>query len=329
MKRFKSLLTKPLFLISFLLLCSCGAGVDYDHTSGTLNIVPGKILSFKELTPDKSANQLYSEALASEKNGKREKAQGIYKTITKDYSYTTRAPEAWYKIAQYNESKNKIQKAFNNYQQLIDNYIGSPLYQPSLERQISIAHNAALGVHKENKLFFKTNFAAETTDEMLVKVIKNAPHAKNAPQTSFIRGTLWDNKKNAERAIKHYRTVTRNYPESGYSADALYRIGEILYNQSLNGNTNLDNAKYAQQTFSELITLYPNHPKAAKGRALSGKIAGYSVQRSFEVAQFYEKKKEFTSASFYYKDVLNSAPKNSEIYQLAKARLNALTSPQN
>ncbi len=329
MKRFKSLLASTLLLGSSLLLYSCGAGIDHDNSNGTPNIDPGELLNFKDLAPDQKAEQLYSEALAYDQQGKKAKAQLIYKKLAKNYSHTTRAPEALYQIALHNESKNSIQKAFSNYQSLIDNYIGSPLYQPSLDRQIGIAHDAALGRFKEQKLFFRTNLAPSVTDGLIVKVLENAPHAKNAAQTAYIRGQLWDKSGKTETAIQHYRTVTRNYPESSYSADSLYRIGEILYNQSLAGNTNLDNAKYAKETFSELISLYPKHPKALKAKTLNSKVADYNIQRSLEVAQFYEKKEEFTSAAFYYKDVLNSTPKNSESYQIAKARLEALNSPQN
>lgn len=326
MKYISLLLKMACISVSSLFLFSCGAGLEYDHTTGTLTVIPAEVFSFKDLSPDKTANQLYSEAQAYETEGKTTQAFKTYKKIAKDYSYTTKAPESYYRMAQHYESKSNERKAFDHYQVLIENYMGSPLFKPSLDRQTEIAQQVAQGIAKHNKFFLKANYASDVAEEMIQKLIKNAPHVSSAPQSAYILAQMWDRRKEESEAIEAYRYVTRNYPESGYSGDSLYRIGEILYQQSLKGNTNLDNAKYALETFNELKTLYPNHPKTTKAKELSAKINGYSINRSMEVAKFYEKKKQYISAIFYYKDVLAISPKGSEFYAKAAERLKILES---
>lgn len=324
MKRVTKILKIISLAVVTITLASCGAGLDYNPETQTLTIVPGDLITFSDLEPDINADELYTKAQALEANGSSSKAFGIYKDITKDFPYTTKAPDAWFRMAQYQEANNKRKKAFDSYQMLIANYLGSPLYKPALERQEIIAHEAATGVSKNKMLFFNTRVPPSTSEEMINQVLANAPHAPNAPKTAFIGAQLWDNGKYPEKTLELYRSLTRTYPESGYSAEALFRIGQILHKQSLNGNTNLDNATVAVETFNELITLYPKHPKSAEAKQLISTISGYGVKRSLEVAQFYEKKKQFTSAIFYYKDVTATAPKNSEVYKIAQARLSAL-----
>ena len=160
---------------------------------------------------------------------------------------------------------------------------------------------------------------------MLTQFIANAPQGAHAAQSQYLRGRLWEQEKQASRAIPIYRLVSRDYPESPYAGEALFRIGSILHQQSLKGNTNVDNSRRALEVFNELTTLYPIHPKAKEAEAIKGTISGYDIRRSLEVAKFYEKKGQLDSAVFYYNDILARTPSNSALHHTAKAKVNALT----
>lgn len=309
------------------LFASCGTGFDYNPSTSTLKFIPGKIV-IGDLQKSASANELLAQADAYEAQGKPAKAFGIYKNIATKHPHSTQAPTAHFRIAQYYEADKKRQKAFDSYQHLISNYIGTPLYKPSLERQIAIAHKSAKGEHTNKLFFFNVKIPLETVDTMLTQVVSNAPYDKTAAESFYLRGVLRENEKQNTRAIALYRELTRTYPESAFSGEALFRIGNILHQQSLKGNTNLDNSRKAIETFDELITLYPSHPRSKDAKKLKTEFAGYDVQRSLEVAQFYEQKQEYTSAVFYYNEVLKATPSHSDVYKNAKAKITSLTTPQ-
>lgn len=316
------------------LLSSCGGvqdfrvpvikGFDYDPSTATLTIIRSKV-SIGELEPSITADELYQQALDYEKKGKTDKAYKKYKEIATGYTKTTKAPQALFRMAQYDEAAGKRARAFEFYQALITNYMGTPLYSKAVEAQKNIAHDAVSGAYKQKILVFSKKIPSTTVDKMLTQLIANAPQASSAPQSQYLRGQLWEREKQYLRAMDNYRIVSRDYPESSYAGEALFRIGSILKMQtSKQGNRNLDNSRNAIQAFDELITLYPKHPKASVARQMKAQISGYDITRSYEVAQFYEKKKQYTSARFYYNDILTRTSKESEIYKLAKARLDAL-----
>ncbi len=321
-------LTRFLKVSSLTVLCalavSCGAGVDYNHETATLTFIPGKI-AFNDLKPDIVANQLAIEANKYEAAGKGDRAFKKYKSIADQYPLTTQAPNARYRMAQYYEHRDKRTKAFDNYQTLITNYMGTPLYRSALDRQIAMAHEAASGSYKKNMLFFKSKVPSTEVDRMLKQIIENAPHAPSASKSQYLRAALWEKEKRDVRAMVEYREVTRTYPDSGYSGEALFRIASILYAQSQKGNTNLDNSKRAIETFDELTTLYPKHPRSAEAKQVRAKIEGYDIRRSLEIAKFYEEKDEHVSAIFYYRDIMSRTSSKSEVHQQAKTRLNAIT----
>ena len=328
METLKKFLTFICIGLPLIFFTSCGAGIDYDPETATLTFVPGEF-AFGDLKPDQTADALEAQAKALEAKGEGGKALKIYKTIAEDYAFTTQAPNARFRMAEYYEAAGKQKKAFDNYQTLITTYMGTPLYKPALDRQGRIARDAATGQYKRKVLLFRSRLPASTVDQMLKQHIDNAPYASDAAQSQYLRGLIWENEKILEKAMEQYREVTRAYPESQYSGEALFRTGSILYEQAQNGNTNLDNSKLALETFDELIVLYPNHPKVNEAKALRSQIQGYDVRRSLQVAEFYEKKKEFTSARFYYNDVMTSSKKGSNYYNTAKQRLEKLGKPSN
>ena len=52
-------------------------------------------------------------------------------------------------------------------------------------------------------------------------------------------------------------------------------------------------------------------------------LGGEDLQRSFDVARFYERKGDTASAKFYYEEVIRKA-KSGPLHDQAKARLAAL-----
>lgn len=322
--------------ITVLSLQSCGnhslsnfqlrpiKGFSYDPNTATLTITKGQF-KLGDLKPDTTANDLYASAQSLEKQGKHSKAYKELKQITKNYPNSTKAPNAFFRIAQYDEASGKWIRAFDYYQKLISTYTGTSLYAQALESQKNIAHASATGQYKEKMLVFKKRVSATSVDKMLTQLIANAPHASSAAHSQYLRGKIWEREKIYDRAMDIYRSIPRDYPNSGYAGEALFRVGSILRMQTTKkSNRNIDNSRNATEAFNELISLYPKHPKAKQAKQINAQIAGYDINRSYEIARFYEEKEQYKSARFYYNDIIKRTDKTSKIHQRAKAKLAAL-----
>ena len=191
-----------------------------------------------------------------------------------------------------------------------------------------MAHAAADGHIKNRFLGIKSRVDRDRASKMLAQVRDNAPRSKEAPKAQYAIAQLWEVEKKEDRAIEAYETLLDEYPESNLTAEAQYRIGIILLSQSNRGNQNQANLDKADDAFHDLLLRYPNSKRAPDARAQISKIAGLDLQRSFDVGEFYYKKKQYTSASFYFREVVKQAPdgplKNQANQRLAQ--INGMTS---
>lgn len=254
-----------------------------------------------------AANAMLSEAKTYQSNGKNGKALSSYKDVAKDYPNSAAAPEALYAQAHLLDQEGDLIKAFEAYQQLIANYQASNRYSSALKRQETVAHAAANGVIKNSFLGMKTRIAPSKVETMLGQVRDNAPQARSAPKAQFAIGKVWQNSGNAEKAIAAYRRISSDYPDSAQAPEALYQIGEVLILKTKKGNKNKANFDNATNIYNELIQRYPNHKRSADARKRIKSLRGQEIQRSFNVAEFYRKKGENTSAIFYYKEVIQKS----------------------
>ena len=83
---------------------------------------------------------------------------------------------------------------------------------------------------------------------------------------------------------------------------------------------NLDKAKHA---FEDLLQIYPGSSRADDARARIAEIGSADIKRSFDIAEFYYKKGETSSAAFYYEEVLRNA-QSGKLHDRARQRLDSI-----
>jgi len=274
------------------------------------------------------ANQLYASAVTDYKRGKQKSAMNKFKDVADRYPFSTRAPLARYNQALLLEMLGDSLKAFDTYQKFITTYFGTSLYGKAVARQEIVAHEAAKGKFTKRFIGLKATVPVNRMTKMFQQVIENAPQADSAPRAQYGIGVVNEKNGDLQSAILAYRLVSKNYPESLYTAEALFRIGVILYTQSTTGNKNNSNLAQASEKFEEIIERFPSHDKAAESKKYLTNIRGLGVLRNYEIARFYHTRGKLESAKFYYKETLTTAAPGSEIYNEASGYLNSLEGQQ-
>jgi outer membrane assembly lipoprotein YfiO len=271
------------------------------------------------------ATALYSSAQAADSAGNTKKALKLYTEVAKKYAYSDVAPQARFRQATLLEHQGESLYSFEAYQEFITRYQGSSLYTQALEHQATVAHAVADGDIKSSFLGIKSRISTKETIEMLQNVRDNAPHAASAPKAQFTIGQVYESRKNVPDAITAYRKVASDYPLTNYAPEAQFRIGSMLLDESADGNHNPANLDRARHAFEDLLQSYPNAKQATAARQKLRTIGSADIQRSFDIAEFYYKKKQFDSATFYYKEVLRTT-KSGPLRDQAVARLALISS---
>jgi len=267
-----------------------------------------------------ASSKLYQDAKQADNAGKRDSAIKLYGEAADRAPNTTESIQARYREAQLLEQKGDNVKAFEAYQKFIDHDQASNLYSKALASQANIAQAAANGSIQTSFLGLKSGLPLEKIVGMLETVRNNAPKSPTAARAQFTIGDLNHKRKKDKESIEAYRKVVRDFPDSSEAPEAEFRIGKVYMEEAQSGNQNQATLNLAHEAFQDYLNQYPNHSKAGEARRLMSELGGRTIQRSFDVAEFYLKTGEKESAKVYYREVMHRAS-SGPLYQKAKARL--------
>ena len=315
MKLFKHVVA--IFAASLSLL-SCGGDVESAR------------LASDSRASEKVAQTLYNSAVAAENAGKLGRAIKIYEKIVLRHPLCPAASESAFRWGKLLEKDDELLEAFEAYDAILVKYPASPHYAEAMQRQEIIATQAAEGQINNSFIGFKIRVSLKKSAEMLAKVRQNAPRAISAEKAQYTIGKIYQSRGNqtneAALAINAFRELTRDFPDSQYAPDAQYQIGEILLGQSKKGNQDSANLDRAKRAFEDALIRYPTSKQAKMAKAQIAKLASGNIQRSFEIAEFYRKKGQISSALVYYRDtVMRSNP--GPLRTSAQGWINKLSTP--
>jgi outer membrane protein assembly factor BamD (BamD/ComL family) len=266
---------------------------------------------------------LYQKAKQADDAGKRSRAIKLYDETATRFPFAKSSAQARFRQAQLLEQQGDVEEAFKAYDQFLSRFQGSGLYSTALDRQASMAQSAAEGDVKSSFLGMKTKLSVDKTTEMLGKVRDNAPKSKTAARAQFTIGELYQSKRKSKEAIAAYRQLVRDQPESAEAPEALFRVGLILMEQADLGNQNQANLDSAREAFNDYLIQYPGHSKNSEARKFLSNLGGRDLQRSYDIAAFYQKTGKLESAKIYYRDILKRSS-SGKIHDDARARLREL-----
>ena len=266
---------------------------------------------------------LYSKAKAADDANKSSSAIKHYGKMADKYPFAPSAAQARFRQAELLEQKGDIQKSFDAYQKFLKRYQSSDLYSKALERQARMAQSAADGDVKSSFIGLKSRLSIEKTVEMLAAVRDNAPRSETSAKAQFTIGELYQGKKESKDAIEAFRKLVSDQPESSYAPEALFRVGVVLMEEADRGNRNQATLELSREAFSDYLLQYPGHSKNAEARRMSGDIGGREINRSLEIAEFYDQSGQTESAKIYYREVLKRTGSGAA-HNKAKSRLKAL-----
>ena len=244
--------------------------------------------------------------------------------LVKTWPLSDHAPLAQYLLARAYEARHDDEKAFKEYQKLIEKYPKSDKINESLTRQYAIAGRFLKG--QWFKLWGYIPFfpSMDKTVGMYEKLIKNGPYSEVAPNAQMNIGTAREKQSDFPQAVKAYEGAADKYHDrKQVAADALYKAAEAYLKQAKTAEYDQNVAGQAISTYTDFMTLYPADPRVAESQKKIAALRTEQARGSLIVAQFYEKKKHWDGALVYYNEVLIRDP-NSKYAEDARKRIDEI-----
>ena len=245
--------------------------------------------------------------------------------VVKQWPLSDYAPKAQYLAGRCHEEKHYDEKAFKEYQTVLEKSPKIENYDEILKRQYAIA-TRFLGGKRFRILFgyiplFKS---MDKTADMYEKIIKNGPYSEIAPKSQMNVGAAREKLSDYPLAVKAYERAADRYNDrKDVAADALYKAGLAYHRQARTSDYDQSIAGQAMATLNDFITLYPDDARVPSAQRVITSMKTEQALGSFSVAKFYERNKRWDGALIYYNEVLLKDPE-SKLATEARQRIDVL-----
>jgi len=235
------------------------------------------------------------------------------------------APQAQYLMGRCYEAKGQDEKAFKEYQKVLEKYPKLDNCQEILQRQFEIANRFLAGQWQKLWGYIPFFPSMDLTAEMYQKIVKNGPYSDVAPQAQLNLGAAREKQKDYVQAVKAYELAADRYHDQPVAADALYKAGLAYNKQARTADYDQSTAAQAIAAFNDFITLYSGDERVKEAEKTIQSLRTEQARGSFEIASFYEKRHRWSGALVYYNEVLLLDP-NSKLAGPAREKIDAIKS---
>jgi outer membrane protein assembly factor BamD len=247
--------------------------------------------------------------------------------VVKVWPLSDYAPQAQYIVGECYAARGMDERAFKEYQKVLDTYPKFVDCDKVLKAQFEIANRFLAGEWFRLWNYIPFFPSMEKTAGMYEKIVKSAPFSDIAPQAQLDIGSAREKQKNYPDAAKAYqRAADRYHDRTKVAADAMFREGLAYQKQAETAEYDQSTAGQAIDTFTDFMTLFPDEPRVPEAQKIITSLKTEQARGNFSIAQYYESKHEWISARIYYNQVvyLLLGDPNSTYATQARVRIEAL-----
>lgn len=234
------------------------------------------------------------------------------------------APQAQYLAGRCYEEQKNDERAFAEYQKILEKYPKSENVKEVLGRQYLIASRFLQG--QWFKLWGYIPFfpSMDRTAGMFDKIVKNGPFSEVGPHAQLRVGAAREKQGEFPDAVKAYEIAADRYHDRPQiRADALYRAGMAYQKQAKTAEYDQSMAGNSIATLDDFTTLFPNDSRVTEAKRMMADLKVEQARGNYRIAQFYEKRKRWNGALVYYNEVVLQVPESPAAAE-ARKRIDAI-----
>lgn len=263
-------------------------------------------------------------ARAAEEKGSNRKALRLYKRVSKKYPKNQYSPEAYYRRALIQLERNKIDKAFENFNTIAWVYPNYGSFNETLGEMYKIAV-ARLETHRDRILWVFPGF--KNTDRAIQyfeRIVAIAPYSDYAPLSLMNVAKAWSDKNSDSMTIYALDRLVTNYPNSFLTSDAYLKLAQTHYGIIKGPSYDQRATEDAITFFEDFLIQYPENQNVDQAESgLSGAKNILSMSK-VKMADFYNfKRSSYDAATILYNEAITIAPL-SRAAELARERLDRI-----
>ena len=246
------------------------------------------------------------------------------KRTVKNWPLSDYSPQAQELVAKSYDAKGDPQRAFKEYQKLVEKYPMRADYEDVAREQYKIANQFLDG--KWFKLWGLIPYppSMDRVAGMYEKIVKNGQFSEVAPEAQLKIGASREKQKKFNQAVKAYETAADRYHDQlDVASDAMFLAGMAYNQQADKADYDQSQAVEAIDTLTDFIALFPEDGRVSEAETVIASLREVRALGSYEVAKFYEKRRRWNGALVYYNEVIVLGPE-SPYAEEARERIESL-----
>jgi outer membrane protein assembly factor BamD len=219
------------------------------------------------------------------------------------YPRAREAADAQYYVGRSWEDQGKLREAFENYQMVIDKYPFSERSAEIVERQYHIGLKLLEGEGRRSE--FSQAFSGVNDDivNIFEAIIKNAPYGNLAAPSRYKIGLYSLENNMFKEARDEFEKVINDYPDSEWAKAAKYQIAVSDAQRSSGAPYDQRVTQTAVEEFRKFVEHYPEAELSDAAKKQIQELRNREAESQFQIARFYEKRKEYGAARIYYQTI--------------------------
>ena len=258
------------------------------------------------------------------------RAAGDFKSAGRAFYALTitwpRAPQAAVAQQRYAEmlaAREKFEDAFEQFDRLIDRYLGSFDYTAIIEAQFGIAQKI-MSQRKGKVLLFGGFKAPERAIPLFESILKHAPRWPGAPEAQYLIGVANEMIGEYDLAVVAYMNTQHRYPDSQFAEKASFGRAHCLYLITQENPNDPDALEQAYAGAVVFLNAFPQSDHADLAIAYKETLLRKREEVAYGRGVFYEKVAHQPKAALMSFEAFVAMYPNSPWTPSAKERIESL-----
>jgi len=193
-------------------------------------------------------------------------------------------------------------QSFEVYEELLDGWGASSLFEAALHQQMEIARRFLAGAKRKIWGFLPASARTEAL-EILDRVVERWPGSELAAEALMLQADYYYSRGRFIEAQVTYQVVVENYTKSEYYEKALLRNAESTHAQYRGPLYDSDCLTEARLRYEQYRTRYPHRARELGIEQRISRIHWQEAEKHYRIADFYRRTHR-DGASDYYVDYI-------------------------
>ncbi len=234
-----------------------------------------------------------------------QRARIEFNKLIKQFPDSHEAPEAQYYIGRSYEELADYYPAFEQYRKTIQTYPSSARFDEILERMYQIG-NLFLSGRKRRLLGTAAIIPArDKAVEVFQAIVEDGPFSQYGELAQYKLGLAHLALGEYEQAVSAFEQLIDHYPQSSLVDDARFQLAQASLKGTFQPSYDQHPTDQAIDQLNHFVTENPSSDLSPEAIERLRTLREQRAAHEFEVAQFYERRKQWASARLYYETIVD------------------------